>query len=171
MKLDKALFVIVLALCALVGALMLVPDAPDHHGVTHLDFPSMLQGGPGEERHARVLWFGWAFGALQIVFFPSLMAFGAQKKQGLRGLGKPLLFGLAAHMAIWTLCVLTYRVYLNEPTHTLVLGLPATTAIMLYGMWFTPTIYTFLFVLGFKRWYLTDQDLADFDHLMESKRR
>ncbi len=171
LKLDKALFALVLALCALVGALMFVPDRPDYHGITHPDFPSMLQGGPGAERHALVMGLGWAFGVLQLVFFACLIAFGARKKQGLRGLGKPLLFGLAAHTAVWTLCVLAYRLYLTEPTHALVLGLPISTAIMMYGMWFTPVIYTFLFVFGFKRWYLTDQDLATFDRLMESKRR
>ena len=171
LKLDKALFALVLALCVLVGALMLVPDRPDDHGITHPDFPSLLQGGPGADRHVTVIGLGWAFGALQLVFLACLIAFGARKKQDLRGLGKPLLFGLAAHTAVWTLCVLAYRLYLTEPTHALVLGLPLSTAIMMYGMWFTPVIYTFLFVFGFKRWYLTDQDLAAFDRLMESKRR
>ncbi len=171
LKLDKALFALVLALCALVGVLMFVPDRPDYHGITHPDFTSMLQGGPGAERHALVMGLGWAFGALQLGFFACLIAFGARKKQGLRGLGKPLLFGLAAHTTVWTLCVLTYRVYLTEPTHTLVLGLPISTAIMAYGMWLTPVIYTFLFVFGFKHWYLTDQDLADFHRLMESKQQ
>ena len=171
MKLDKALFALVLALCALVGALMFVPDRADYHGITHPDFPGMLQGGHGAERQARVIALGWAFGVLQLVFFACLIAFGARKQQGLRGLGKPLLFGLAAHTAVWTLCVLAYRLYLTEPTHALVLGLPLYTAIMMYGMLFPPVIYTFLFVFGFKRWYLTDQDLATFDRLMESKRR
>lgn len=171
MKLDKALFALVLALCALVGALMFVPDRPDYHGIVHPDLPSMLRGGPGAERHARVMGLAWVFGTLQIIFFTCLIAFGARKKQGLRGLGKPLLVGLAAYTAVWTSCLLTYRVYLTEPTHTLVLGLPLSTAIMAYGMWLTPTIYTFLFVFGFKRWYLSDQDLADYDRLMEGKQQ
>jgi hypothetical protein len=169
MSLDKILFGIILAICVLLGALMLVPDAPDDHGVTHPDFPSMLHGGSGPARHAHLLWYGWVFGVLQISFFASLMAFGARKGQSLRRLGRPLLFGMAAHMAVWTLCVIAYRQYLSEPSHTLVLGLPVPTAIMLYGMWFTPAIYTFLFVLGFKRWYLTDKDLADFERLMKNK--
>ena len=170
LKLDKALFALVLALCALVVVLMFVPDQPDYHGIPHPDFPSMLQGGPGTERHARVLGLGWLFGTLQLVFFACLIAFGARKNQSLRGLGKPLLVGLAAHTTVWTLCVLSYRTYLTEPTHAFVLGFPISTAIMVYGMWLTPVIYNFLFVFGFKRWYLTDQDLADFDRLMESKR-
>ena len=160
-----------LALCVLVGALMLVPDRPDYHGITHPNFPSLLQGGPGAERHARVMGLGWAFGTLQLVFFACLIAFGAKKKHGLRGLGKPLIFGLALNTTVWTLCVLTYRIYLTEPTHMLLLGLPLSTAIMAYGMWLAPTTYTFLFVFGFKRWHLSDQDLAAYDRLIESKQQ
>jgi hypothetical protein len=168
MKLDKVLFAFVLAICVVIGALMW---APDGHGVTHRDFPSMSHGGSGLARHGHLLWYGWVFGALQILFFAGLMAFGARKGERLRGLGKPLLLGAAATLSVWTLGVLTYSRYLSEATHPRFLALPVPTAIMVYGMWFTPVIFTLLFVIGFKRWYVTDQDLAEFERLLEKKPR
>ena len=56
----------------------LVP-APLGHGFAHARFPTMQSGGPGVERHDRILWYGCAFGLLQIVFFTVLLAFGGRK--------------------------------------------------------------------------------------------
>lgn len=172
MKLDKALFGITLAIATVVGIAMLVPEAPEGHGVTHPEFPSMLSGGSGPARHGPVvLWLGWAFVVLQTLSFAVLMAFGVQKGKQLRGLGKPLLYCTTAHLVALTWIVLSYQRYTGETTHSLFLGFPAPTALLLYVLWPLTMVFSFCFVIGFKRWVLSEEDLAEFERLLAKRRR
>ena len=170
MKLDKILFGIVLAMTAVLGLAMLVPEVPDGHGLTHPEFPSMLQGGPGAERHAHILWLGWAFGVLQVFLYTALMAFGVRKDGQLRGIGRPLLACAAVHIAVWSWLVLAYRGYMSEATHSLVFAFPLPTALLLYALWPLTVLFNLCFVIGFKRWVLTDEDFAQYQRLLEAWR-
>ena len=76
MKLVTFLFATALAMCLVVGIALLIPEAPGEHGFVHPDYPSMQQAPPSAERHAAVLWLGWGFGVLQIIFYMGMMALG-----------------------------------------------------------------------------------------------
>ena len=94
MKLPTILFVLLLALCALLGLTFVIEEVPfedvatpsgqiervySGHGVTHPRFPTMDHGGSGAERHARVLWLGWAFGVLQIALIVGCLMLGVKR--------------------------------------------------------------------------------------------
>ena len=91
MKLDRAPLALTLLMLAVIGIAALVPEIPGVYGSPHPDFPGMLQGGPGPERHDGLLWIGWLFGLLQIALFVTLMILGARRGGRPSGATVPLL--------------------------------------------------------------------------------
>jgi hypothetical protein len=171
MKLDRALLAIVLALLAVIGIALLVPEEPGGRGTTHPEFTTMQRGGSGPERHERILWIGWLFGLLQIALFATLMALGARKAGSPRGAGRPLLLCAAAQAIVWSLLVLAYQDFMQGGDRALHLLFPAPTAILIYGLWPVIVMFPLCFVIGFKRWVLSDGDLAEYERLVDERRR
>lgn len=168
-----ALFAAALALGALFAAALLIPEAAGGQVAVHPDHPTLLQGGSGAERHGPILWLGWGVGTLEILLFVAFLALGARRGASLRGLGKPLLWGTAAYLAVWTWLILAYRGYASragDADPSLFLALPAPTAIMLYVLWPVPVIFVVFFVAGFRRWVLTEEDQAAFERLVARRR-
>jgi len=152
MYIDRLLFAILLALAALLGAAMLVPE-----------------GEAGSGPQGTLLALGWGYGALAILLFVTLIAFGARQKGRLRGLGPRLIAGTVAYLAAWTWLILAYRAYAQSAAPRLVLGLPIPTAIVLWVMWILPLFFSALFVLGFGRWVLSAADLARYRQLLQRR--
>jgi len=130
----------------------------------------MQRGGDATQQHLGVLAVGWLFGALQIALFSGLVAFGARKGSSLRGLLRPLLWGTAAYLVVWSLLVLAYRGAWTSPG-ALILSFPPPTAVMLFLLWPLPAFYVWLYISGFRRWILTDEDLEQFQRLLVRSRR
>lgn len=171
MKLDRLLFAAVLAMCAAVVLTALAPD-PGAGGAEHPEYPTMRHGGPGllegGERD-RALWAGWLFGVTVLTVFGALIAFGTRRH--VRDLGWRLALAIAALIAAWTWVVVAYREYLDDPAPALYLSLPAPSAIMVYLFWPLTLAVVFLFVLGFRRWVLSDQDLEAYRRLLDARRQ
>ncbi|MEE9219486.1 MAG: hypothetical protein V3U98_10520 [Acidobacteriota bacterium] len=171
MKRGWVVFGLVLATLGVLGAAALVPEVGGGHSAAHPRFPSMAYGGSGFERHGGILWLGWAFGVFQILLYAALMAFGGSKRGSLRGLGYPLLLSTAAYLAVWSWLVLSYRSYMSGAGRSLFLAFPAPTALLVYGLWPLTLLFTLCFVLGFKRWVLSDEDYAEYQRLLAARQR
>ena len=187
MKIQWVLFAFLLGMVAVVTtAILFVEEVPfeevigedgsvasrtyQGHGVAHPKFSTMLIGGPGAERHEKILWLGWAFGVLQIGFFVTCLALGISKA-GKAGPAKlPLAIGGVLFMAVFTFLILSYRGYMNETEHALFFSLPLPTAWMLYALWFFPVFFIVLYVVTFDTWNLTRDELKEFQEILKSTR-
>ena len=168
-------------LCGVAAALLVLclyvawglPPAAGVGGEPHPDYPSMWVGGSGLERHGGLLTVGWLFGALTILVFVLLIAFGGRRRGRLGSLSGPLIVGLAAYLAVFTWMMAAYGDSLVDPEESelLFLGFPRPTAIMLYVFYPVSTLFNVYFVAGFRRWVLTEEDEARYDQLVESHRR
>ena len=167
-NLDKVLFAIILAMAALIGFLLTVPEAPGGHGFQHPDFSTMWHG---SERHGALLWVGWAFGVLFYMFAFTLAALGARQRDRLRGVGPRLFFGFVGCVAVWTFLIFVYRDYSNEVEHNLFLTLPAPTAVMLFGLFPSALVFSLSFSIGFKRWVYSDEDAAAYERVLRDRRQ
>ncbi len=176
MKLDRLLFGAILVLCAVVALIAFLPDA-GVGGVAHPDHPTMRHSGAGE-RHAvspeagkrnHPLWVGWLFGVAIFGVFAALIAFGAQHR--IRDFRPWLVLAVAAVTGAWTWVVFAYRGYQGDPEPTLYLALPAPTAIMVYLFWPLGGVFVLFFVLGFRRWVLSDDDFETYQRLVDAARR
>ncbi|MCZ6778463.1 MAG: hypothetical protein O7F16_05785 [Acidobacteria bacterium] len=169
MNLDKIIFGLVVAMLVVLCAAMLSGGATSVGAVPHPDYPSMLHGGDGSQRNGPVLWHGLVFGILLTTLFGVLMAFGARKGGSFRGLALPLGLSIAVHIAVFTWLVLAYRSYLAGDDGGIFLAFPAPSALLIYGIWPLLGLFTLCFVVGFKRWILTDDDYAEYERLLAEK--
>jgi len=158
-------------MCLLALASMLAPEPAAARGIDHPVHSNMRHGGSGEARHAGPLWLNWGFGVLSILVIATLIAIGASKGGSLRGLGPWLWLTTIACVLAWTYVVLTYRSYMSETSHSLFLALPPPSALMLYALLPATALLTLFYVIGFKRWILTDEDLATYESLLADRKR
>ncbi|MCZ6696403.1 MAG: hypothetical protein O7A63_07685 [Acidobacteria bacterium] len=171
MKLDRVPLALTLLMLVVIGFAAFVPEIPGVYGSPHPDFPGMLRGGPGPERHDGILWIGWLFGLLQIALFVTLMIIGARRGGRPSGATVPLVFCGAIQAAVWTSIVLTYRGAMQDGAGAFILAFPIPSAILLYVLWPLMGLFTLCFVVGFRRWVLSDEDLAAFERLVAARAR
>ena len=170
MQPAKLLFVLVLALGGLLVVALLSPEPTGSQGLPHPELGSMLSGGSGAERHGPILWLGWAFGAVQIAFFGALLALAVDRRGTSHGAGRLLAWGTTVYLLAWTALVWVYGGGMGDPEPSLWLGLPPSTALMIFVLWPAPLSFVGLFVFGFRRWVLTDEDRETFAQLVEQRR-
>lgn len=185
-KLPWFIFIVLLAMCAVVIAAFLTPQVPfedvvledgstqrviKSHGFTHDKFPTMKQGGPGAERHAVTLWLGWAFVTLCVLFFGGCLAMGMTRRGTLGPTKGPLIFGTAGLAAIFAALILSYYKYMNEETHALFLGFPRPSAWMLYAVWIFPVFFMILYYRVFDSWFFTADDELRLEEIAAAHRR
>ncbi len=182
MDLSWVIFGLLLAMCAVMGAALVIEEVPfteqdggktyQGHGVAHDRFATMLQGGPGEERHGTILWVGAAFGLLQCALFVTLLIFGSRKSGKAGPMLRPLLIGGAIYLAIFAALVVSYSHYLPKGSDVpLFVSFPVPTAWMLYGVWGLPLFFVLLYVVTFKSWSFRDEDLVAFRALVKERTR
>ncbi len=168
---ELFLFVILLLLCGLMGALFFfVEPPPMATGLQHPEFTTMQVGGD-PARHDTTLMLGWLFAVLQVLFFAGLLALAIGRRLRTPD-GKPngwgaLAFGTGALLAAFAAMVTTYIRFMETGADSrLFLSFPVPTAWMLYAVWTAPLIFIVLFVVKFDSWILTPEDRQRFDELV-----
>lgn len=173
MNISWFIFIVLLAMCVVVGVAFMVPQVPyedvvsedggierviKSHGYEHEKYPTMKHGGPGAERHAVTLWVGWVFANLCILFFVGCLSLGVARNGKLGPAKVPFILGTAIFVALFTGLIFSYYAYMREDTHSLFLSLPKPTAWMLLGIWPFPIYFMVVYYLLFDRWFFTEQD-------------
>ena len=167
-RIALALLVVMICVAAVLVAAASTEPHPAATGTAHPTFTSMLHGGPGHARVLNIFGFGWAYGALQLLFFALCFALGLRRADGLGHLRVPLVAGAVIHQLCWLWLLYSYSSYSADPTsQTTVLGFPPPTAIMLYVLWPFPAYFVALYVLSFDRFVFTADDQWRFDELVE----
>ena len=70
--------------------------------------------------------------------------------------------GALVYAAFFLAMTVAYDSYAASGSDALVLSFPPPTALMLYGVGFTPLGFVLLYLLRFEPWILDDDDLARF---------
>lgn len=170
MKLDKVLLAIIGALCLVTLWVLLLPEPEGILGVDHPLYASMRYGGSGGDRHGSLLWAGWAFGAVGIVLYVALMAFGTRAGAHRRAIARWLVLGLGAYLAAWTWVVVAYGSGVSGGATGFFLGFPAPVAIMLYVLCPVSLVFAAVYVVGFDHWVLSEEDEAAYERLVARTR-
>ena len=162
MKISVLLFSLLVGICLALG-IVLMTEAPEGAaGVGHPQYSSMLRGGDGAARLAPVRLISRILGVLLILFFVSLLALGARSKKSFPTEKRALWIGTLVYVAFFLAMTVAYDTYAQSGSDLLVLSFPPPTALMLYGVGFTPLVFVFLYMLRFDPWILDDDELGRF---------
>lgn len=167
MKIPQLLLGLVLAIAGLLLAAALLPEPPGGVAAPHPERPSLLVGAPAPPA---LLVLGWAFGALQLIFFAACFALGVQRGGRLGPMRRPLWIGLIVYEVLWAVLVGLAAAYARDPGAPLWASFPAPTAWMLFALWPFPLYFAWLFLRHFDGWVLDDRGLAEFRERVEELR-
>ena len=171
-RLPIVLFVILLAMCGVVGWLAFQEPAANQAGIAHPDHPAMALGADGVARHQGLLGVGFLFAFLIVAFFIGLLFFGLQRRgEAVRGWA-PILAVAVLFVGVFVALFVTYARYMESPDpQRLFLGFPPPTAWMLYGVWGVPLLFIVLYVIRFNEWVFGASEETAYQDLLESVRR
>lgn len=170
MRLPELLFASTLAIFAILAVAVVQGEAPGAGPAAHPDFPSMLRG-PGASPSSLTTWLGWAFGALQIVFFAVCFSLGLGRGGSVGPLRVPVLASLAVYEIVWAGLVLLDRHFAGDPATPLLLSLPLPTAVMLYLLWPAPLLFLWIYLRHFDAWSQGGEAQHRLDALLARARR
>jgi hypothetical protein len=170
LRVTRLLLVVLLLLCGVVAALFLREEALHARGVVHPDHGAMMLGADGESRHRPVLVLGWAFAALQVLFFVGLLWLALRRGDGpVRGRVALLACG-AVYLLAFTLLFRSYSAFAGGEPVELFLGFPRPTAWMLLGVWGAPLLFLLLYVLRFDALVWDAASRQRFERLLAERR-
>lgn len=160
MRLPAVLFALLLAMALILAYFLFgVAESDVGHGFTHPEFATMQRGGDGATRAEGVLLGGAVLGALQLVFFVLLLAFGAGGRRRGGFEERVLAGGAVVFLATWLLLVLTYRSYAHAAGGAIALSFPIPTSWMLFGVGFAPGIFILLYMTRFRSWIVSEEEV------------
>ncbi|HVS62853.1 MAG TPA: hypothetical protein VMT85_05015 [Thermoanaerobaculia bacterium] len=171
-RLPFLLFVILLAMCGVVGWLAFQEPAFNQAGIAHPEHPAMALGADGEARHRDVLGVGFAFAVLIVVFFVGLLFFALHRRgEAVPGKGT-ILFAAVLFLGAFVALFWTYSRFMEAPgAGGLFLGFPVPTAWMLYGVWGIPLLFILIYVARFNEWVFGAAEETEYTKLLERVRR
>ncbi len=165
-KLGKLVFAAVIGLAVMVGVAFFIPELSLTGGHTHAQFSTIRQG--GDPHGIAVIWLGWLFGTITLIFFFLVISLGVARGNNLRGLGKYLVAICAATVAAWSGIVVTYQGFVSNPDQALLFGFPLPTGLMIFVFPLTGLLVTILFVVQFPKSILTEEDLERYRQLKDA---
>lgn len=182
MKAPWIVFSLLVALCVVTGYILFLEEVPVEadaragsgaiylgHGFSHDRFASMDQGGDGAERHEQIFWPALAFGVLQLILMAALLTFGARRGERLGPLALPIAIGGVLWALVFSMVMFSYRHYMGEEAHELFLSLPRPMAWFVYAFWPFQMIFVAIYVVTFKRFLITEEDLERFQAIISAK--
>jgi hypothetical protein len=170
LRVTRLLLVVLLLLCGVVAALFLREEAPHARGIAHPEQAAMMLGADGDSRHRPVLALGWAFAALQVVFFVGLLWLALRRGDGPAPGRAALLAGGALYLLVFTLLFRSYGAFASGEPVELFLGFPRPTAWMLLGVWGAPMLFLLLYVLRFDALVWDATSRQRFERLLAERR-
>jgi len=160
MKFWWFIFALLLGLCLILFGVLFSGESGELHGMAHPKHTAMAIGGPAPSRHEHLLGIGWAFGALQIVLFVSLLPLGARKqtaetdgsvRKHLTFMAFAFVGACLVYLAIFSAVMLLYRSEIHSLEPAFVFSFPRSTLVMLLVLWSWPVVFVLVYVAAFHR--------------------
>ena len=170
---TKAPAFLLAALVALWGVVIFAVVSPDDvypGAVTHPQHKAMHVAGPAADFDGRILGAGTITGVLIISIFLLCLLLGSGKNGAkpqfvaLVVVAGSLLIGVFLKMSS------TIRDYLALPSPEIVGGFPIPTAWMVFGISMTPMLFLLIYVAGFRRWVMTEDDRKQLETLVAQQK-
>ena len=168
MKLEHVLLILLLSMVAIFVLLTTIEAPPHATGMAHPDHEAMNLAGDGASRAEGVLLPAFAFALVQVAFFTGLLLLGIRRPGQPLSRYRPILVVGALYALVFAGLFRSYHAYLRDPmADSLFLGVPAPTAWMLLGVWWTPLLLVWFYERRFADWVFSDADQERLTQLIE----
>ena len=170
------MLVCLLAMWVVLIATMFSTPAANATGVKHRNpkFENVLkQGGSGADRHTSyVMICGWAFVVLQTLVYLGCLILGLQRPSVDGRHFWPLYVYTGLMILLFTAIIQVYRGEVADPTKVSFWGpFPASTTLVLFGVWLTPLIAVFFYAVQFDKLVFTAEDAERFTELVKRRKQ
>ncbi len=113
---------------------------------------------------------GYLLGVLIYLIFSILVYIGVPQAKRDRTLRLVHSTATLVVLGMWSFLIYLSWQYLYSGDPMIDSAFPLPTLVMLLGLWIAPVSFSFIYVLGFRRWIFTPEDEEKFRQLIESKR-
>lgn len=170
-KLLFGFLAFLLVFLLLLMALITVSEpAPGNAGQVHSQFQSLLVSGGEAASQQAVPQYAFLFGLCFILFMMGCLAVGGRINNRFSKFHAWILAFLVTYLGIYGMLCHSYYTYIQHPENAqMVLGFPAPTAWMLYGIWFLPFLFSLVYLFQFDKFVLRPGDLERFKSLVNKK--
>tara|TARA_B100001123_G_C15324300_1_gene1028989 strand:+ start:20 stop:589 length:570 start_codon:yes stop_codon:yes gene_type:complete len=186
MTLEKLLSILSLFLLLIVGVFLFIEEQPNRyitnelgnttilyegHGIIHDTHPSMLIGGLGKQRSRPIFFLASLFGILAFLFIITIIFYGMRTKAPARNPKKWLLYCSIVVVFTFFGVLYSYWNYINNLELVLFGSLPISASWVVYGIWFTPILFSLVYIFGFEQFIWNKNDEEQFQNLLKRKNK
>lgn len=157
-KTPTLLLVHSLACLTLIGFAVLRSDHAWTTASSHPDIAAMEIGGQRAIDDARLWPIGLALGLAMISMLTVTLNLATTDTASPRQLRTAILVGGVFYIAVFVAMMFSQRELSADATPAVSGPFPAPTNWLVFGIWFTPVIFTAIYVLGFNTWFAADDD-------------
>ncbi|MDW3648991.1 MAG: hypothetical protein R8P61_18115 [Bacteroidia bacterium] len=149
-------------------ALALTPGVPEATGKVHPEFKTMLHSSNSQASSAAIRYLGFAFGLGIIGIFGASLFWGSKRAKDGGFKRSDLLIGMGIYFI--TYCGLVFSSWQYDHVEAPIWGgLPIPTAWMLYGIWFVPVVFIYLYVRGFEKHVISPEEEEAFQKIIRDR--
>lgn len=170
---TKAPAFLLAALVALWGVVLFAVVSPDDvypGAVKHPQHKAMHVAGPAADFDGRILGAGTIAGVLIISIFLLCLLLGSGKNGATPQFVALVVVAGSLLIGVFVTMSSTIRDYLTSGSPEIVGGFPIPTAWMVIGISMTPMLFLLIYVAGFRRWVMTEDDRKQLETLVAQQK-
>ncbi len=153
--------------CAgLLTAIALTPAVENVTGQAHPTIPLMRTGGDGQLRLMDIKTYAILFQFLVLINYVLFFMLGISRKKADIQLYLTLFAVFSLTAFIWYKIVSGHQLFQLDQTTEFFLGVPQSTAWMLYGVWGSGMMQILFYCIGFRRYIYSPEDQAEFGSIL-----
>ena len=117
-------------------------------------------------------WVGLIMGLCVVSIFLSAVAIGAHRKDSIQELSirNRIIIGSILYIGVYCWMVISWWDYSTNNAFEYFLGLPIPTAIMMFGLLFSPAFLSYFYITKFDSWVYSSEDERAFQLILERKK-
>lgn len=159
--------VLLLVIAGITGFVLTSEPPVGATGVPHESIAALSVGGDGAERLSSIGRAPFYFQIAVILLAGSLLYMGIAPHRRDRLLRVFFAAGMAFALFVWGMLYFGYEDYLLSGETTIILGFPAPTNWMFWGVWGSFALFDLFYVLCFRRYFLPHEDEQAFNALAD----
>jgi len=156
------IYLIASFVCLITIATLWVFGPPENIiGAVHPEFLSMSQG-DNSNQDLNSLTLSLVFGISLFALLAISLFIGLGKRINQKAITILIICSFVL-VIVLTSIFFSYKDYIQSEELNLVHGFPLPTLLIIYGIWFYPIVFTLLYVINFKQWVISPEEIEHFE--------